>query len=294
MSQHSAYTKSIFALFIGVFFTGISGIFIKSAAAPGAVTAFYRMAIGAFVLTPLFLYQLSNQKFILNREGIKYALIAGLCFGGDMVLWATGITISNATLPTIMGNLAPLWVGLIALAFLKERLKWHFWTGVLLATIGVFVIVHKNIGNADNVLLGILLGAGAGLFYAVFYVVTQIGRKHIDTIPFLYLSTLGSAVVLAIYNLLAGNELLGYSNDTYFLFVVYGIGVQVVGWMFINYAQGYVKATIVSTILLGQPLVTAVIAALFLAEVLTVYHYIGSAIVLGGIYVVQISRQKSR
>lgn len=292
MLQQSSYTKSIIALFIGVFFTGISGIFIKSADAPGAVTAFYRMAIGVLTLTPLFLYQYANKKFILNKVGLKWAFIAGLCFGADMILWATGITISNATLPTIMGNLAPLWVGLIALAFLKEQLKWHFWTGVLLATIGVFVIVHKNIGNANNILFGMLLGAGAGVFYAIFYVVTQLGRKFIDTIPFLYFSTIGSAILLFVYNLFVGNSFVGYSVDDYSLFVVYGIGVQVVGWMFINYAQGYVKATIVSTILLGQPLVTAIIAALFLSEVLTIYHYIGSAIVLFGIYLVQISRQK--
>lgn len=292
MLQQSTYTKSIIALFIGVFFTGISGIFIKSAAAPGAVTAFYRMAIGAITLTPLFFYQYTNQTFILNKVGVKWALLAGLCFGADMILWATGISISNATLPTIMGNLAPLWVGLIALAFLKERLKWHFWAGVLLATIGVFVIVHKNIGNANNILFGMLLGAGAGLFYAIFYVITQLGRKHIDTIPFLYFSTIGSAFLLFIYNLIVGNNFVGYTNDTYLLFIVYGVGVQVVGWMFINYAQGYVKATIVSTILLGQPLVTATIAALFLSEVLTIYHYIGSLVVLAGIYVVQLSRQK--
>ena len=288
----SNYSKSLTALFIGVFFTGISGIFIKSADAPGAITAFYRMAIGLIILAPVFFYQYYNDKFFLNKQGVLLALLAGLCFGGDMVLWATGIKLSNATLPTIMGNLAPLWVGLIALVFLKEQLKWQFWTGVILASIGVFVMICKNITNSNNILYGILLGGSAGIFYAIFYIIAQTGRERIDTLPFLFLSTLASAATLAIFNLYMGYQFVGYSTNTYYLFFAYGAGVQVVGWMFINYAQGYVKATIVSTILLGQPLVTAFIAVLFLHEILTAWHYIGAAIVLSGIYVVQLSRKK--
>ncbi len=291
MPHKSSYSKSLIFLFLGVFFTGISGIFIKSANAPGAITAFYRMAVALVVLTPIFIYQYVNKSFRLNKRGVLLALLAGLCFGADMMLWATGIKLSNATLPTIMGNLAPLWVGLIALTFLKEKLKWQFWTGVLLASVGVFIMVNRDITNSNNILLGILLGGSAGVFYAIFYIIAQAGRKQIDTLPFLYFSTLASCVALLVVDLLVGYSFTGYSTDTYILFFIYGAGVQVVGWMFINFAQGHIKATIVSTILLGQPLVTAIIAVIFLHEILTPWHYVGASVVLLGIYVVQLSRK---
>ncbi len=75
--------------------------------------------------------------------------------------------------------------------------------------------------------------------------------------------------------------------------MTYGLGVQAIGWMFINYAQGHFKATFVSTILLGQPLVTATIAVLLLNEILTGWHYLGASVVILGIYIVQASREKN-
>lgn len=286
-------SKALISLFAGVFFTGISGIFVKFSDAPGTVTTFYRMFVGVLVLTPVFFIQLYNKKFIVTQKGIAIALFAGLLFGLDMALWASGIVMSNATLPTIMGNLAPLWVGLIALIFLKEQLNWKFWLGLTFATLGVFIMVHQNLTNANNILIGILLGGAAGIFYAIFYIIAQKGRKTIDTIPFLYFSTLGSALFLIIVNVLLNTPLTGYSTNNHILFMTYGLGVQAIGWMFINYAQGHFKATFVSTILLGQPLVTATIAVLLLNEILTGWHYLGASVVILGIYIVQASREKN-
>lgn len=290
--KETIHTKALTSLFIGVFFTGISGIFVKFSQAPGTVTTFYRMFVGFIVLSPLFFYHLYNKKFQITKRGVLIAMFAGLLFGLDMALWATGIVLSNATLPTIMGNLAPMWVGLIALFFLKEKLNWKFWIGLTLATIGVLIMVHRNLSNTNNILIGILLGGAAGIFYAIFYIVAQKGRKSIETIPFLYFSTLASAIFLFITNLIFNTPLTGYSIDNYLLFLAYGVGVQAIGWMFINYAQGHFKATFVSTVLLGQPLVTAAIAVLLLHEVLTFNHYIGAAVVISGIYIVQLSRQR--
>jgi drug/metabolite transporter (DMT)-like permease len=40
---------------------------------------------------------------------------------------------SGATNPTLLANTAPLWVGLGALIFFREKLSLMFWAGLLLA-----------------------------------------------------------------------------------------------------------------------------------------------------------------
>jgi drug/metabolite transporter (DMT)-like permease len=70
--------------------------------------------------------------------------------------------------------------------------------------------------------------------------------------------------------------------------------VHVVGWTLINYSQGHLKATTVSPTLLGQPVITAIAAFLILNEALNNWQIIGGIIVISGIYLVNITRLKSK
>ena len=63
-----------------------------------------------------------------------------------------------------------------------------------------------------------------------------------------------------------------------------GLMPQVAGYLAINYALGHLPAPIVSVTLLGQPVVTALLAVPLLAEGLSVEQVVGGLIVLGGIY----------
>jgi drug/metabolite transporter (DMT)-like permease len=56
--------------------------------------------------------------------------------------------------------------------------------------------------------------------------------------------------------------------------------------MTINYAQGYLPASIVSPTLLGQPVVTAIVAAILLGEQFTTWQIVGGILVLLGVYLV--------
>jgi drug/metabolite transporter (DMT)-like permease len=64
----------------------------------------------------------------------------------------------------------------------------------------------------------------------------------------------------------------------------------VAGWLAINYAQGYLPASIVAPTLLGQPVVTAILAVILLGEQFTSWHIAGAVVVLGGVYLVHWSR----
>src|SRR5690606_36002838 len=112
MKEHS---KAYLALIIGAVMIAFSPVLIRMAGAPGIVASFYRLAIGTAVLSPVFFYQYSRKKIALNTRGVLFALLAGLSFALDMAFWTTGIMVANATIPTLAGNLAPLWVGIMAM-----------------------------------------------------------------------------------------------------------------------------------------------------------------------------------
>jgi drug/metabolite transporter (DMT)-like permease len=285
--------KAYFCLLGGLSFMCFAAIFLKSAHAPGIVTAFHRMAIGTIILIVPFLISLKRSKKKLPIKGVLFAAIGGFCFACDMALWSTGVVMSNATIPTLMANLAPLWVGFGTMLIFGQRHKSGFWIGLLIAISGMFILIHNDMSLNSKVGMGALLGLFAGFFYGIFYMVSELGRKLIDTLHFLFIFTFSSAIILTIFMLIFGYNFTGYDRYTYLMFLGMGIIVQVCGWFLINYSQGFLPASIVAPTLLGQPVLTAFLAVLLLNEHLTVWHWSGGAVVVLGIYIVHFNRQKS-
>lgn len=292
MNQSPSHLKPYLALFGGVVFIGFAAIIIKLSEAPGIVTAFYRMAIASVILVWPFLYSLIVAKTRLNSKGVLFALLAGICFGLDMSSWSTGVVMSNATIPTLMANLAPIWVGFGSMILFKEKHKRIFWYGLILAVAGVITVLGNDLSSSIKQLYGTLLGVLAGIFYGCFYLFSQPGRKLLNTLSFLFISTIGSTLILTLFIFVFDYSLTGYSMNTWLLFLAIGIGVQVFGWMMVNYSQGYLPASIVSATLLGQPVLTALFAIGLLKEKLTMWHIAGGLIVIAGIYLVHYSKSK--
>ncbi len=282
--------KAYLLLLFGLTAIAFSAIFVRSANAPGTVSAFYRMGIGSAVVALPFFNHIRKKQFQLARPGIIFAVLAGLFFGGDLSLWATGITLSGASMPTLMANTAPIWVGLGSVLLFREQQSRLFWVGLVVAMIGAALVLGQDLSLDGDTGLGTFLGLGAAFFYGGYYLLTQRGRNHLDTLSFFWLSSFSSAVLLFVLNVGLGRPFVGYDTPTYLNFLALGIIAQVAGWLAINYVQGYLPASIVAPTLLGQPVMTAVLALILLEEQFTLWHILGGTVVLTGIYLVHWSR----
>jgi drug/metabolite transporter (DMT)-like permease len=282
------------ALITGLFSIGFSAIFISLADAPGTVSAFYRMAIAAVLVALPFLNRTRQREKPLPAKGIRLALLGGLLFALDVSLWATGITISGASTPTLMANTAPIWVGLGAMIFFHEHLTTQFWGGLVLAMLGALLVLGADLSQGLQFGIGTLLGLLAAVSYGAYYLVTQLGRVYLNTISYFWITVASASLVLLLINLALGNSLVGYNPQTYLAFLGLGVVAQVLGWSSINFAQGYLPASIVAPTLLGQPVVTAFFAVLLLGESFTLAHILGGLLVLIGVYIVHRSRWREQ
>lgn len=281
-----------FGLGAGLLVIAFSPILLRLADAPGPVSGFYRMGIGGLLLTPWFIKSMRKNRYTLAE--LRPAILGGLFFGGDLIQWTTGIMLAGATIPTLFGNTTPLWVGLGALFFFKEKLKRGFWLGLALAFTGAVLIV--GIGDSQNeyLLEGILLGLGAGIFYGSYFLAGQRGREVLDPVTFLWVVCVVSSVVLLVTTVVLEQPLTGYPMNTYLAFLAMGAVIQVGGWWLITYAQGLLPASLVSPTLLGQPVLTGLIAIPLLGEFLSPSEIFGGIIVIIGIYFVHRSKQNKK
>ena len=270
-------------LLFGIVCISWSAILVKLAGISGFGSGFYRMLFGTLFILPLWLY---FKKPITNWYEVKIALICGALFACDIALWNTSIMLSKATISTLLANLAPVWVGLGALFFLKEKPNKVFWIGTIISIVGVALIIGFQEISSSTLNLGNILAIIASVFYGAYLLTVRKGRSQLDTFSFTTISMISSTVVLGIICLVTSTPLTGFGSQTWISLVVLGLIPQVAGWLAINQALGHIKPTVASVSLLSQTVFTALFSLPMLGEVLTIREISGGAIVLVGIYLV--------
>jgi drug/metabolite transporter (DMT)-like permease len=277
---------------VGILALGFSALFVRWAAAPGAVTGFYRMGIASLVLVPIALIRHGDPRR-WSVAGLRLAALGGaaLCF--DLVLWNTSVLYTSAANATLLANLAPLWVAIAAALFFKEVLSGRFWIGLLLVLSGAAVVLGADFLRDFHLGVGDLMAIGASFFYAGYYVATQAGRRHLASLPYVAAAGVTSTFLLFAVVLLLGHPLTGYPPSSWIAFAGLGLVTQVLGYVAVGYALGHLPASLVSPTMVGQPVMTALLAIPLLGETLSPVQWVGGAAVLVGIVLVHRSHGAS-
>ncbi|MFN2158327.1 MAG: DMT family transporter [Anaerolineales bacterium] len=274
------------ALGVGLLGLGSAAIFVYLANAPGTIIAFYRTGIASILATLPFLRRTKQARDVSFKQGLPFAIAGGILFSLDVTFWSAGILLSGPTNPTLMVNTAPLWVGLGAWFIFRKRPGWTFWLGLIIALAGVALVLVNDLGQAAQVGLGTLLGLLAAIFYGGYFLVTERGRLFLSTISYFWITTISAFIFQLILNLVLKVPLSGYPLSTYLYLLALGVFVHFIGWLALNYAQGFLPATIVSPTLLGQPVLVAIFASLLLGSALSGQQIAGGLLVLAGIFIV--------
>ena len=287
--NHPVSLLPYLVLGFGVLATGMSGIFTKLANAPGPVNGFYRMTIAtALFALPVTLQAKHDAPF--SHRHLWFAALSGLFLALDLAIWNEAVLITSAANATLFGNTSVIWVALGALILFKERLRPAFWGGLALAIFGMVVILGQDFLIHPTLGIGDVMSIAAGFFYGGYFLATERSRDKLNAFVAWWVSSLVSAVTLLAITLALGLPLFGYPLQTYLSILGLALVVQAGGYLMVNYALGHLPSSIVSPTLLGQPIVTALVAVPLLGQPITLPQVIGGALVLGGIFIVHKSK----
>jgi drug/metabolite transporter (DMT)-like permease len=270
---------------VGILALGFSALFVRWAAAPGPVTGFYRMAIASIILVPIALFRHGNPRR-WPAAGLRLAALGGLALTFDLALWNTSVLYTSAANATLLANTAPLWVAVAAALFFKERLSGGFWIGLLLVLSGAAAVLGADFLRSFHLGIGDLMAIAAGVFYAGYYLATQFGRRYLASLPYVAAAGVTASILLLGLVLLLGQPLTGYPPVTWASFAALGLVTQVLGYVAVGFALGHLPASLVAPTMVGQPVMTALLAIPLLGEHLTPVQWVGGAAVLLGIVLV--------
>jgi len=281
------------ALVIGIVALSLSAMFVRWAAAPGPIFGFYRLFISTILLTPIFIRQQKNLERI-DKKYVALPLLGGLFTAFDFAFWNSSLKFTTAANATLLGDTAPLWVALFAFFILREKLHGIFWLGLTIALTGAALVMGSDFLRHPALGLGHLMASTAAIFYASYQLVTQRGRKHIDPLRYMWLVGLSATIGMFIMNIVLGNSFTGYPMQTWVIFFVTAIVSQMIGYLAISYALGHLPASVVSPTLIGQPILTTILAIPMLGEIPNTIQWVGGAIALAGIYIVNQSHLQTQ
>lgn len=270
----------------GVFALGIAGIsfaalFVRWALpAPPVVTGFYRMLFATLLLGGWLAARGGGTT--MEPRSVALALAGGACFGTDLALWNTAIVRTSLANATFLVNTTPIYVGLVSVALLGERLSPRFVLGSGLALAGTAALVRADWGGAEAV-RGDVLALGAGLFYAGHLLLMKAVRRSMATVPALAVAGVGATLVLGVYGLVGRDAFAGFPASSWWAFAGAAVVSQIGGVMGVVWSLRYLRASFASVALLAQPVGTALLGWWLLGEALGPLQLAGSAAVGAGI-----------
>lgn len=288
-------TSVYIALAAGILAISASAILIRFAQAesvPSLLIAAARLVLAALILTPVALRQHQQQLANLTRSDVLLAMLSGFFLAVHFAAWVSSLEYTSVLVSVVLVCTSPIWVALLEVFFLKARLSRWVVVGLVISIGGSVLIGLGGLGQTDgnidtvrstNDLIGGTLSLIGALAVAVYMIIGRKLRAHMPVIPYIWLVYGCAALVLIIALIFTGTPIIGYSPTAYMLLVAMALIPQLIGHSALNYAVGYLPATLVTMITQFEPIGSAILAMVVFNEVPFPLQIVGSLVILGGV-----------
>lgn len=227
----------------------------------------------------------------------RRAVLAGVLFAMDLILWHHAIEHVGAGLGTVLGNLQVVLVGFVAWAVLGERPHRRVLAAVPVVLVGVALIsgVVGQDAYGDDPLLGVLFGFGTALAYAGFLLVLRAGNSDLRRPggPLLE-ATATAAVVSALAGAVLGGVDLVPAWPAHGWLVTLALTSQVMGWLLISVSLPRLQAVVTSMLLMLQPVLAVALGVVLLGESPSPAQLAGAGVVLVGVLLATAGRRATQ
>jgi len=162
---------------------------------------FLRFGISASFMTVILL--LRKEHFPRGRILAQLVGMGALGYVGQSFLYMTAIKYASAGLVALLLYLYPMFVFILSVFVLHEKVNWIKVTALILALIGSALTVDPNGGQ----LIGALMAVTAALIYSIYIIVGTNVMKHVSAVQ-------SSTVIFASAGVVFG--LLAFTNGAHF------------------------------------------------------------------------------
>ena len=226
---------------------------------------------------------------------VVYGLVGLALFN---VVWSASVAINKAAVATAILYSAPAFVALGARLFFGERVTAAQGAAILINLSGCVLVAGAYAPAAlPRNLGGLLLGLASGAAFAAYTLLgkgtARLGRRDTTTV-LLYTFGVAALGLLSWGLLTEGPALLAPRLDGWGWLLLVGLsyGPTLAGYYLFTASLVYLSSTAASLLTTLEPPVTAVLAFVLLGRALSLAQWLGTALIVAGVLLVQGAARK--
>lgn len=259
-----------------------------------------RFLIGGLVLLPFAIFALYKKQIMVSLKDLSYfALLGFICVVVSMMFFQLGVINTKASVVGVLFSCNPIFVMFLAYFILKEQITKFNILSLLLEVLGILIIINPF--NTKLSIAGITYTLLAAITFAIYGVLGK--RKCIkfsSIVVTCFSFILGSLELLLIVaitridfisTLLNNNGLglfanvplfTGYNMNNIIPMLYIFVGVTGLGYVFYFKAMEITSANTASLIFFFKPILSPILAFIFLKELISLNMAIGILLILIG------------
>lgn len=279
-------------IFIAGCLWGSIGLFIRlmsDAGASAAMISFLRMFFAFLILLILTVLRYGISAFYVSRRAIFFSAALGIvCHGVYNVFYSGAVMRIGVTISAVLLNVAPFFTAVISGVCFREPITARKCMALIVNVSGcVLAATGGHFTDAALSFSGILCGVLAGFCYALTAIFGRLAGEDGDPFVISTYSYLFAALFLAVFQ---GKQLWqnGPIPSVIGLGFLYALIPTAIGYLF--YYQGVkrlAETSKVPVIASMETVTAALLGVLILGEQLSVVHYLGIAVVMASIVLMQ-------
>lgn len=282
---------------LGVLGVSASGPLIAGTLAGTSVTAlaiaFWRNAIASLVMAAPVAVRSPRQFRLLTRRDLLWSSLAGVALAFHFVCFIVSLTLTSVAASTALVCLQSGWIAVFSV-LRGRKLPAAVLSGLGLAFLGVLAITGLDLGSSHEAVLGDLLAVAGGILAGLYTMAGGKARQTMGTGTYTALCYGVCAALVAVMALATGERLIGFEPAGWVGILAITAAAQLVGHTAFNHLVATLSPLVVSMFILLEIPGAALLAAVFLGEVLPGGTYAGLGLILAGLAVVVLGQRHTR
>jgi drug/metabolite transporter (DMT)-like permease len=250
------------------------------------VISFYRLLFATLMLAGPAILVARSESFRISLKDMAMLGGVGLLLASHFATWLTSLAYTSAASSVVIVTTEALWVPLGAHFLLRERVGSGVWIGILVAFSGAVLLVAGDIGETrfgPDALLGDFLAFAAALAASGYFLAGRRLRQRMNLLTYASIVYAWATFFLFIFVLANGQFLGPFSPDIVVFLFLFALIPMILGHTIINYVLRWIRSHVVSTAILVEPVVSAILALIYFQQNPSLLVWLGGSVILIGV-----------
>ncbi|WP_246043150.1 DMT family transporter [Fodinibius saliphilus] len=287
MSADYPKVQVLAALAAGLTAFGFAPILVRLAPNTSPlVLVVYRTVFAALMLLPFWLWHRNNEKRKGKGKERLWIALSGMCLGLHFICWISSLYYTSVASASVLVTVHPIIMILVERLWYKRGFAKATWIGVVMAFGGSLLlgISDSQIEQSfADPLFGNFLALSAAIIFVFYLLIGQKIRQKREWVDYVFPVYFYAAATCILIAIVVGKDLTNISTVGIWAGAGLAFGPQILGHGSMNYAVKYVSPTLLSTLILAEPLLASVLAFIFFAEMPPITSIVAMCIILVGV-----------